>query len=454
MFSYRSRFVLTSMAPLAAAMQVQVAFAQPGITPLRASAEYRTTSGDALDDARQRALVEAHRLLWRDAVTRLQGRTDVKSAQLPPTHVAAYTAALLDASEQAAAGGAPSSAAANRVTLTTGMNGTDLVNRMLLLRKDQDATFHLLSAWADLQQLQDPKTFRVRLLTAKAAAAVARTEPSTVGGRAPSADGRTRARALVDEALALAPESPFAHQAFGDLLIDEQKPVEAEAEFRKALAGLPDSSEAHRRLAEAVRLQGDLDEAALELATALRLDPRSARARTDLALVQRGNGQNKQAIVEYREAIRLDPDLIDAHNGLAIALAAEGQRKEAVVEFREMIRIDPDSATAYYNLATVLADLDLDVESAAALREVIRINPNHYNAHYNLGELFRLDGKYDDAAREFREFLRLAPGDTPGGKRNIQRATALVQQFEQETTPPGSPRNTVPDSMSRPAPAR
>jgi len=453
--AHKYRFRAVSTVLLVAVVEAHVALAQSGITPLRASADYRVAASDTPDLPRQRALVEAQRLLWRDAVTRLQARADVKAAQLPPAHVAAYTAALLDASEPPSSTGARSSAAvANQVTLTSAMNGPELVKRMVLLRKDQDATFDLLSAWSDIEKLQEPKAFTVRLLTAKAAAAVARTEPSTVGGRAPSADGRRRARMLVDEALALAPDSPHARLALGDLLIDERKPEEAEAEYRRALGSLSDSSEVHRRLAEAVRLQGDLDAAASELADALRLAPRSARAHTDLALVLRGNGENKEAITEYREAIRLDPDLVDAHNGLAITLAAEGQIKEAVVEFREMIRIDPDSASGYYNLASALADLDLDVEATAALREVIRINPNHYNAHYNLGEMFRLDGKYDDAAREFREFLRLAPGDTPGGQRNIQRAQRLVQQFEQETTPPGSPRNTVPDSMSRPAPAR
>ena len=446
--------VSAAIAAMAVTMPAHV-LAQSATAPVRATAEYRIGPTDTPDGARQRALVDAHRLVWRDAVTRLQGTADIKAAQLPAMQLSAYTAALLDVTEQASPTGPPAPATAtNRVAVTGPMNATELVRRMLLLRKDQDATFDLLAAWTDLQRLQDPKAFRVRLLTAKAAAAVARTELVTVGGRAPSADGRKRARVLVDEALVLSPDSPPANLALGDLLIDGQQPEEAEAAYRKAIAGLPDSSEAHRRLAEALRLQGDLDGAAGELATAIRLDPKSARAHTDLALVHRGNQANKDAIAEYRQAIAIDPDLIDAHNYLAITLAAERQLKEAVIEFREMIRIDPDSVSGYYNLASVLADLDLDVESAAALREVIRINPNHYNAHYNLGELFRLDGKYDDAAKQFKEFLRLAPGDTAAGRRNIQRATALIQQFEQETTPPGSPRNTVPDSMSRPAPAR
>ena len=68
------------------------------------------------------------------------------------------------------------------------------------------------------------------------------------------------------------------------------------------------------------------------------------------------------------------------------------------------------------------------MESAAAFREVIRINPNHYNARYNLGELFRLEGKYDDSVKQFREYLRLAP-ETPQNQRNIERATGFIEKF-------------------------
>jgi tetratricopeptide (TPR) repeat protein len=75
--------------------------------------------------------------------------------------------------------------------------------------------------------------------------------------------------------------------------------------------------------------------------------------------------------------------------------------------------------------------MDKDEASAEALREVIRINPNHYNAHYNIGEMFRLEGKYDDSARQFREYLRLAP-ETPQTRRNIGRAKNFVKQFEND----------------------
>ena len=65
---------------------------------------------------------------------------------------------------------------------------------------------------------------------------------------------------------------------------------------------------------------------------------------------------------------------------------------------------------------------------------MIRINPDHYNAHYNLGELFRLEGKYDDSARQFKEYLRLASGTA--NQRNIERARGFVKQFADPASTP------------------
>ncbi len=405
------------------------ALAQSQVTEILATGSHQMTSGETPESARQLALVDAQRKVWRTAVTELESRRDVKALHLKLEQLEAYTAVLLDTEERLSSGSVSAVSPVQQVAVRAAMNPADLIQRMAALQKDQDATFDLVAAWTQLKQLQDGRAFSVRLLAARASAALARTAPATIGGRAPSAEGRVLARQLVDAALALSPDSPDAHLVMGDLLVDAEQPEDAETEYRKALVGQSGFSEGHKRLAEALRLQGKLDEAEAELGAVLRHDPGSARAHSDLALVLRGQDRVPDAIAEYQEAIRLDPDLIDAHNNLAIMHASQGEMPDAIAGFREMIRIDPDSASAYFNLATALAEMDRDVESAAALREVIRINPDHYNARYNLGELFRLEGKFDESAKQFAEYLRLAPSGMPSNRRNIERAKQFVEEF-------------------------
>ena len=410
---------------------------------LRATGEHRMIRGDTQESATQLAVLDARTKALRAAVTRLQVLEEVKTLGLSLPQLEAYTAVIVELR--------PEPPATVRGTLDL----HDAARRMTGLRKDVDASRAVVKAWSQVQRLQseivdqtrrriglrDEEATRIveaqlrniaaleaTLLAARSAAALARTEPSTVGGNAPTADGKQQARELAQAALARAPDLPEAHYAMGDVLVWAEEPVAAEAEYRKALSADGGAVTGRLKLAEALRLQGNFDEAVSELRDILRIDPGVAQAHSDLGMILRAQRNLPEAIAEYREAIRVDPMSWDAHNGLAITLANNKQLPEAVAEFREVVRLDPDSAIGYYNLAFALADMDLDVESAAALREVIRINPNHYNARFNLGELFRLEGKYDDSATQFREYLRLAP-NTPQNQRNIARATRYVKEF-------------------------
>ena len=375
------------------------------------------------DSAKELALVQGQFTMWGTAVKQLLGHPDVKALRLKPVEVEAYTAALVETKEPRP-----------RLDLA------ETARRMAALRKDQDASYDIVETWTGMQRVHQqlataapPERARIivdlraKHLAIQASAALARTEESAIGGRSPWDDGRLRAHQLAEAALALAPDSPDAHEVMGDILIDASEPEAAEAEFRQALAG-DDSASIRTKLAEALRLQGNFQDAITELREGIRREPGFARAHSGLGLALRAERNLQESTAAYQEAIRLDPDLIDAHNGLAVALANQGKLNEAVAEFREIIRVDPDSAIGYYNLAYALADLDRDVESAAALREVVRINPNHYNARFNLGELFRLEAKYDESVKQFREYLRLAP-DAPQNRRNIERAKSYIEKF-------------------------
>jgi tetratricopeptide (TPR) repeat protein len=430
------------------------AHAQPSVIAIDVTGEHTSVSGDTPDSAKTLARVDARRRAWSATAAQLQSHDDVKALQLTPLQVEAFAAILLEL-EESPAGTASTTQGPVQVRLHGRMDRNAAARRIALVRKDQDATYDLVEAWVEMQRLHEQLAKDTQLraglsgdkasaivkhqletvvaldakhLSARASVALARTEPSAVGGRASSDAGREQAKQFADAALALLPDSADAHDVMGDFYLDALEPEAAEAEFRKARLVEPASSSGRTKLAEALRLQGRFDEAVTELNEALRLDPASARAYSGLGLTLRGQRKGTEAVAAYREAIRCDADLIEAHNGLAVVLAGQGQLEEAVTEFRQIIRIDPDSAIGYYNLAYALADLDRDVESAAALREVIRINPNHYNAHYNLGELFRLDAKYDESVKQFREYLRLAP-DLPQNQRNIERAKGFIEKF-------------------------
>lgn len=451
--------MMTKTATLALVLTAAIPPANARITEVRVTGTHTPAAADTPDSVRRLALADARRKALQAMVENLQQRADIKALQLKPAQLEAYAAPIVDIQET---GGAPTAPGRpGRIDAVARFDAADVAGRISGFRKDQDISYELIDAWTRAQHLQGQLATlarrraaatvqvaggilqeQLRLLDAldvnqvmaRGYAALARTEPTTVGGRAISAAGRALARRLADDAVTRWPESPDAHYLRGDVLVESEEPEAAEADYRKALAGGA-SSAGRTKLATALRYQGKFDEAIVELREAQRLDPTYARARADLGMILGAQGKLPEAIAAYWEALGLDPDSTDAHNGLAVVLAKSGKMEEAAAAFREIVRVDPDSTIGYYNLAYALAELERDVESAAALREVIRINPNHYNARFNLGELFRLEGKYDDSAAQFREYLRLAP-DTPQSQRNIARAKGFIRQFEDPDAPP------------------
>ena len=434
------------------------ALAQSPPAPLTIVGVHAAVRGDTPELAQQLARVDGQFKAWQAVVKQLQSRKDVQTLRLTAAQLEAFTAVIVEATAAPALATAPAAGAPLQRTTRVRFDAAATVRRMAALRNDQDASPAVVALWAGMQQLhqqlaaqtkqratstaaeaariageqeQTVRALDVKHLAARATAALARTEPATVGGRVASEANRTLAGRLAEEARGLAPDSFDVHLLTGDLLHNAERLEEAEASYRKALAMNQGSSTAHHKLAEVVRLQGDFDEAIVLLREVLRLDPKSAGAHTDLGLIFRAQDRNEDSAAEYREAIRIDPDWADAHNGLAVLLATTGRPDLAVEEFKEIVRIDPDSTIGYFNLATALADLDRDAEASAALREVIRIYPDHYNAHYNLGEMFRLEGKFDEAAKQFREYVRLAPA-TPQTQRNLRRARQYIQQYTEE----------------------
>jgi tetratricopeptide (TPR) repeat protein len=417
------------------------ASAQSLPSDLRATGEYAATSGDTPDTAKQMAQVAAGLKAIGEAAAKFGNLPEVKELQLSPAQLDVYAIGTLEPAFRET----QSSVQSNRtVYLADAVIKVDeaAIRRFIVLRKDRDATAELIRIGKEIEALhhqlegqsaERQKTLtvlRIRILTARVTAALAKTDEGPNSRRISTKEGRDRATIFADQAIALDSESPDAHYAMGDVLMEFDRYDLAEAEYRKALLVTKDSWRGHAKLANALRLEGKLPEAIAEFHEAVRIDPGIAQVHADLGLTLNTQRQANEAIAEYREAIRLDPDSIDGHNGLAIVLASQRRIPAAVEEFKEIIRIDPELVVGHYNAALALADMEMDAESAAELREVVRINPNHYNAHYNLGELLRLEGKYDDAARQFREYLRLSPDNTPAAQRNRQRAAQLVRDYE------------------------
>jgi len=195
------------------------------------------------------------------------------------------------------------------------------------------------------------------------------------------------------------------------------------AAFEHATRHDPEYALAWAALGGAYNLKGsflsltDLIEQAIEIERrALSIDPDLADAHTWLGAALLNLGRNDEAIGAMREAIRLEPDNGQAHQALARAYwVGKGDFASAIPEFERAIELNPDAGYSYLQLGLLLAwqgqfDRAEDVCKRAVELQDQYISGNAglqvVGANGRLGYVYYLQGRYDDAVREYERGLQ------------------------------------------------
>ena len=118
-----------------------------------------------------------------------------------------------------------------------------------------------------------------------------------------------------------------------------------------ALAKAPDHPWAHNNLGLAYRQRGELATAERHFRRALEIRPSLAPAWVNLGNLRLGEGDTGGAIAIYREAEARMPDAAEVQYGLGLALARAGRIAEALPHFEAAVRIQPQHRFAHVALA-------------------------------------------------------------------------------------------------------
>jgi len=125
-----------------------------------------------------------------------------------------------------------------------------------------------------------------------------------------------------------------------------------------------------------------------------------------------------KASERFRAALELDPDHEDARYYLAHCLWAGGERDEALAQLDEMRRRAPMSLRAHRQFAAFAATAaatDGELErAAAAARRAVEINGEDTGGILLLGEIALLEGRLEEAGRQFALACRSNPRATDG----------------------------------------
>ncbi|MGH9313679.1 MAG: tetratricopeptide repeat protein, partial [Vicinamibacterales bacterium] len=212
--------------------------------------------------------------------------------------------------------------------------------------------------------------------------------------------------------------------------------------FERALTHDPNYASAYAGLGAAYDLKGsfltlpDLIEKAIEsLRKAIELNPKLANAYSWLGSALGDLNRFDEAIASFQEALRLEPDDDGARSGLArLYWIGLGRIDEAVTEFERVIDLNPESGYSYLQLAFLYALRGRYADAEKVSRQAVDLQERYMSgseglqvvgAHTRLGYVLYLQGRYDEAIREYERELAFVSSSDHALR---ERATIEVTQ--------------------------
>jgi tetratricopeptide (TPR) repeat protein len=199
----------------------------------------------------------------------------------------------------------------------------------------------------------------------------------------------------------------------GDLHLAAGRLQPARDALRRATVSAVDVGPAVQSLA-AVQIQlGETADAVALLTQLAGRNPRDHKTRRLLAQALAANGEPAEAVQTLEEAHAAAPS--DPELAFALASGYLRMKKVAPAEqlFAKVLAARPLAET-HVLVGRTYRDAGLYDRARAAFERALAMNPRARRAHYYLGTLAAIDQgdiRLDDAIREFRAELKVAPGD-------------------------------------------
>lgn len=182
--------------------------------------------------------------------------------------------------------------------------------------------------------------------------------------------------------VAVAPQSPQAHELDAEGLESQERWDEAAAEYRAILAQNPNLPGIHYRLGRVALAKsnspGGSDDAKEEFEAELKIDPTNAASEFWLGEIARRAGQWDEALAHFSQAAKLDPSFAEAYLAQGMTFSATEKFSEAVSPLERYVKMVPEDPTGHYQLAIAYARTNRKDDAAREMsiqRQLTEKNP-------------------------------------------------------------------------------
>jgi tetratricopeptide (TPR) repeat protein len=230
--------------------------------------------------------------------------------------------------------------------------------------------------------------------------------------------------------LAARPDHVDALLMLGSILMASGDAAAARARLESAAAVNPESPAVHNALGAAYYALGDLQLAAEEFGTAVRIRPTMAEAQFHLGTTLHALGRTEEAVAAYRKAVAMRPNFPDAHNRLGLALTTLGRADAALPFLQKAVQYRPDFSDAICNLAVALRILGRIDEAKEWCRRGIERCPDSAGSYANLGVMLSEENPEESVRLLLRAF-ELDPGPVTRNNVSVQHMNIGASHLKQ-----------------------
>jgi Tfp pilus assembly protein PilF len=168
------------------------------------------------------------------------------------------------------------------------------------------------------------------------------------------------------------------------------------------------SAQVNLKLAENFEKSGHPLEAVAYYEHAREADPKLPGVAKRLAILYDRLGKTDQALAEFQTALKAAPRDPEVLNGLGYFHYNRGQWEDAEKYLRLAVEADPQHRRAWVNLGMVLCQRQRYDEGLAAFSQAV----SKAEAHSNVAFILTVQGKREEARKEYRQALELNPNLT------------------------------------------
>lgn len=205
------------------------------------------------------------------------------------------------------------------------------------------------------------------------------------------------------------PKSERNRFAYAVLLTNTNAPGAAVIRLEESLREFPSSSRLWFALGFANFRLDKNEEAERALRKAIELDPKFAPAFAYLGLIRARIGEYGEAVTLYESALKADGKLAVVHHLIADAMLKQMNADTRVIEthLRQAVEMDPTFMPARLSLGKVFMRAQRWNEAAAEFEQVIKLDPNVPDGYYQLGLAYGRLKRTAEAQSAMANFKRL-----------------------------------------------